>query len=36
VEYFGVYSADTGKCYLVPVDAVPNRGCKAAPCEISK
>jgi hypothetical protein len=22
-EYFGVYSSDTGKCYLVPVDAVP-------------
>lgn len=23
VEYFGVYSSDTAKCYLVPVDAVP-------------
>lgn len=22
-EYFGVYSPDTNKCYLVPVDAVP-------------
>lgn len=23
VEYFGVYSPDTSKCYLVPVDTVP-------------
>lgn len=22
-EYFGVYSPDTGKCYLIPVDDVP-------------
>ena len=23
VEYFGVHSSDTGKCYLIPVDDVP-------------
>ena len=23
VEFFGVYSSDTGKAYLIPVDAVP-------------
>ncbi len=28
VEYFGVYSSDTGKCYLVPVDAVPIAGAR--------
>jgi len=28
VEYFGVYSSDTGKCYLVPVDAVPIGGAR--------
>lgn len=28
VEYFGVYSSDTAKCYLVPVDAVPVAGAR--------
>ena len=28
VEYFGVYGADTGKCYLVPVDVVPIGGAR--------
>ena len=28
IEYFGVYSPDTGKCYLVPVDAVPIAGAR--------
>ncbi len=26
VEYFGIYSSDTGKVYLVPVDVVPPIG----------
>lgn len=26
IEYFGVYSSDTGKVYLVPVDVVPHMG----------
>jgi PD-(D/E)XK endonuclease len=28
IEFFGVYSADTGKCYLVPVDVVPVGGAR--------
>ena|SRR5215469_15962069 len=28
IEYFGVFSPDTGKCYLVPVDAVPIAGAR--------
>jgi hypothetical protein len=27
VEFFGVYCPDNGKCYLVPVDEAPERGC---------
>lgn len=28
IEYFGIFSPDTGKCYLVPVDAVPIAGAR--------
>ncbi len=28
VEYFGIYSPETGKCYLVPVDVVPIAGAR--------
>ena len=28
IEFFGVFSPDTGKCYLVPVDAVPIGGAR--------
>ena len=28
IEYFGVFSPDTGKCYLVPVDSVPIAGAR--------
>jgi hypothetical protein len=27
VEFFGVYCPDNDKCYLVPVDGVPQQGC---------